>query len=217
MRPPSNYPQKLATHLRDNFICKTGKLVDLGCGRGDMLRAFDSAGYDVCGTDLSPSAKKNCAPHPVEIIDLETNKTGLMPGSFDVVFSKSVIEHLQDPIPFLENARELLNEEGKAIFMTPSWIHHGWGPFYLDHTHVTPFTKPSLRDAMILAGYKDIKVTYFYQLPSIWKFPFLKFFAKFIAFLPLRYRPMYDSFWTEGFNKYIRFSNEVMLIATASR
>ena len=75
MRPPSNYPQKLATHLRDNFICKTGKLVALGCGRGDMLRAFDSAGYDVCGTDLSPSAKKNCAPHPVEIIDLETNGT----------------------------------------------------------------------------------------------------------------------------------------------
>ena len=217
MRPPSNYPEKLAAYLKKTYLGSSGKLVDLGCGRGDMLRAFHSVGYEVCGTDLSPSAKKNCAPHPVEIIDLQNNKTGLVPSSFDIVFSKSVIEHLQDPIPFLENAKELLKEDGKAIFMTPSWVHHGWGPFYLDHTHVTPFTKPSLRDAMILAGYRNIEVYYFYQLPSVWRFPFLKLLAKLVAILPIPYSPMYDTHWGDTINKYLRFSNEVMLIAVASR
>ena len=217
MRPPSNYPEKLAAYLKKTYLSKSGKLVDLGCGRGDMLRAFHSIGYEVCGTDLSPSSKRNCAPHPVEIVDLQNNKTALASSSFDVVFSKSVIEHLQDPIPFLENARDLLSEDGKAIFLTPSWVHHGWGPFYLDHTHVTPFTKPSLRDAMILAGYKNIKVYYFYQLPSVWRFPFLKIFAKIVAALPIPYSPMYDTYWSNAINKYLRFSNEVMLLAVASR
>lgn len=217
MRPPSSYPEKLAAHLSKNFLGNSKKFVDLGCGRGDMLRAFHKIGFEVCGTDLAPSSVKHCLPHPVTIVDLEKNSVGLDNNSFDVVFSKSVIEHLHNPIPFLKNARDLLNKDGKALFMTPSWVHTGWGPFYLDHTHFTPFTKPSLRDALILAGYSDIKVYYFYQLPSIWKFPMLKILAKLVAFLPLPYRPMHDSYFGESVNKYIRFSNEVMLLAIASR
>ena len=37
MRPPSNYPEKLAAYLKKTYLGNSGKLVDLGCRRGDML------------------------------------------------------------------------------------------------------------------------------------------------------------------------------------
>ena len=39
--------------------------------------------------------------------------------------------------------------------MTPSWVHHKFGPFYLDFTHLTPFTLQSLRDIALL---NDLKI-----------------------------------------------------------
>jgi len=97
--------------------------------------------------------------------------------------------------------------------MTPSWKHNSWEPFYLDHAHVTPFTKFSLHNAMAIAGFDDVKVLYLYQLPFLWKHPFLQFIPKFIASLPISYWPMEELKWPQSINKLIRFSNEVMLIA----
>ena len=55
-RPKSDYPLKLANHLLENFILKKDRLIDLGCGRGDMLKAFSQVGLEVEGVDLSPSS-----------------------------------------------------------------------------------------------------------------------------------------------------------------
>ena len=52
-RPLSEYPNQLAKHLSQTFIKKKqGKLLDIGCGRGDMLRAFEKNNYSVFGIDL---------------------------------------------------------------------------------------------------------------------------------------------------------------------
>ena len=84
---------------------------------------------------------------------------------------------------------------------------------------MTPFTKPSLGDALEMAGYKDIEVSYFYQLPAIWKFPWLKCLSKATSLFPIPYAPLNEVPWkiSSGFNKYIRFSKEVMLLATAKK
>ena len=60
--------------------------------------------------------------------------------SIDVIISKSLIEHLNSPLKFIENCKSLLKDDGCLIILTPSWYHHSFGPFYLDYTHVTPFT-----------------------------------------------------------------------------
>ena len=105
--------------------------------------------------------------------------------------------------------------------MTPSWVHHSWGPFYLDHTHRTPFTLQSLRDLGSLAGFENVKVEYFYQLPIVWKYSFLKTIAKLVSFLKIPYLPMYEGLtsikWPNNLNKFFRFSNEVMLIAICKK
>ena len=130
---------------------------------------------------------------------------------------KLKIEHLEKPMNFLKSCKELVKEDGVVVIMTPSWFHHKFGPFYLDHTHVTPFTLQSLRDAAYLAGFREVKVKYFYQLPLLWKYKFMIVLSKIISTLNLPYLPMYEQLtvikWPEEINKFIKFSREVMLYA----
>jgi 2-polyprenyl-3-methyl-5-hydroxy-6-metoxy-1,4-benzoquinol methylase len=55
-RPMSNYPAQLAKHLRDHYYQGIDSLIDIGCGRGDMLKALSGIGFDVSGADISPAS-----------------------------------------------------------------------------------------------------------------------------------------------------------------
>tara|TARA_B100000676_G_C18085189_1_gene854458 strand:- start:3423 stop:4190 length:768 start_codon:yes stop_codon:yes gene_type:complete len=218
-RPKSEYNFKLARHLTECHFGGPGRLLDIGCGRGDMLRGFASTGHQVSGVDISPDVEEYCQPFEAKVVDLEVERAPYPKNSFDFVFSKSVIEHMRDPMQLLGKAYELLAPGGIAIIMTPSWLHHRWGPFYLDYTHVTPFTAPSLSDAMEFAGFESVEVTHFRQLPFLWSYPSLFVPMWMFSKLPLPYEPMYQMTvrWPIWFNKIIRFSKEAMLLGVGRK
>ena len=219
--PKNEYPQKLAEYISLNYFNKKNEsILDVGCGRGDMLRAFQNLNYDVEGIDLSGESINLCKPIKVKNYNLEDQNI-TVDKSYEFIFSKSLIEHLQKPLNFLRNCHAFLKESGKLVIMTPSWRHFYWGPFYLDFTHKSPFTLMSLKNALILAGFKNVKVEYFYQLPIIWKYPKIKILSTVVRKLPIPYSPMHDGStlfkWPDNINKFIRFSNEVMLFASCEK
>jgi len=216
--PKGDYPSRLGRWLLANVYGKPGRLLDMGCGRGDYLSVFSSLGFEVAGVDISPRAPELAPGHHVEVADLERDPLPFEPASFDAVFSKSVIEHLRMPHALLSKACEALAPGGVAVIMTPSWEYTYWGPFYVDHTHVTPFTATSLADALTLAGFESAEASYFYQLPFLWRYSFLKPLVKLGARLPLSYRPWNSSApWPDALNKLIRFSKEVMLLGVGRK
>jgi 2-polyprenyl-3-methyl-5-hydroxy-6-metoxy-1,4-benzoquinol methylase len=215
--PKNEYPQKLAEHISLNYFNnKKGSLLDAGCGRGDMLRAFQNLNYNVEGIDLSSESINLCKPIEVKKLNLENQNINLG-KNYEYIFSKSIIEHLEKPLNYLRNCHLFLKEKGKLVIMTPSWHHFYWGPFYLDFTHKTPFTIMSLRNALELSGFKNVKVEYFYQLPVQWKYSKVKILSTLIRKLPIPYSPMHDVSWPDNLNKFIRFSNEVMLLASCEK
>lgn len=216
--PPSVYPNLLAKWMLDNVFKRAGKIADFGCGRGDYLDAFSELGFEVCGFDISPAAKK-MSDHDVKQVDFESDPCPYTEEKYDFAFSKSVIEHLREPSSYLSSILESLDEGGKAVIMVPSWPHTYWGPFYIDHTHVTPYTYRSLKNAMEMTGFKNVKVEYFYQLPFLWKYSWLKPVVSLFSKIPLPYSPYNRVPWGTSvwFNKLIRFSKEVMIIAIAEK
>ena len=216
-RPYSDYPLKLAKHLRDHFFGSTGHLLDIGCGRGDILHSLANVGFSVVGTDLSPASAESASPHEVRICDLEKDELPFENDRFDFLFSKSVIEHLANPMKCLIEMNRVVRPGGKVVLMTPSWMHTSWGPFYADYTHVTPFTIPSLEDAMVLSGFEKVSVTYFYQLPFLWSFPWIMPLVKLVSLLSIPYSPMYNIRLPNNLNKLIRFSREAMLIGVGHK
>jgi SAM-dependent methyltransferase len=216
--PPGPYPEKLSNWLFKNVFKRPGKIVDFGCGRGDYLGAFKLLNFEPCGLDISPGIEV-LSDYEVRQMNFEKDDIPFPDASFDFAFSKSVIEHLHDPCCFLSGIYDSLKTGGKAVIMTPSWSHTYWGPFYIDNTHVSPYTSFSLKMALEMEGFKNIRVIYFYQLPFLWKFPWMRVFIKLFAKLPLPYAPYNEVPWSisNRFNKLIRFSKEVMLLAIAEK
>ena len=215
--PKTGYPYKLGTELIRRTKVKSGKMLDLGCGRGEYLEVFSKMGFDVMGFDITTHMVDN---FPTHTIDLETQ---LLPKKhkekYDIVFSKSVIEHMKNPMGLLNAAYESLKPGGIAVIMTPAWEYTYWGPFYSDYTHITPWTKPALKDALKIAGFECLTVEYFFQLPYVWKFPWLKPIIKLFRKIPIPYQPNYNVPWSVSnwFNILVRFSTEPMLFSIVKK
>lgn len=216
--PKGDYPALLARRVAEGHLGRPGRLLDFGCGRGDQMAAFAALGFDVVGADVSARAADMAEGFEVAVIDPATSALPYPAASFDYVFSKSVIEHMPTPSDLAREAFRVLRPGGVAVLMTPSWEHNAWGPFYIDHTHVTPFTAPSLKDMLEIAGFADLHAEHFLQLPFVWRRPWLGFVPALVRRLPLRYRPYHENArWPEAANKVIRFSKEVMLLATGRK
>ena len=206
----SKYPEKFCKHLFKDYS-RSSKILDLGCGTGEFTEEISKLGYDVKGVDINPPEGDK-----YETTDLSCEKTPWEDESFDIIFSKSVIEHFRDPDKLVNEAHRLLKPGGIFICMTPSWKHAYKEQFYIDHTHYSPFTRHSLETICELSGFKTSECDYFYQLPLLWKIPPLHVFRFFLNLLNLPYKPFSKKdWWPTEINKIIRFSKEAMLICKA--
>jgi SAM-dependent methyltransferase len=215
--PHTAYPDLLARWLLENVYGKAGRLLDLGAGRGDHLAAFSRLGFDVVGVDVHERSAELATESRIETVDLELEPLPFEPESFDFVFSKSVIEHLRTAASVLSRVRGVVRPGGRIAVMTPSWAHTHKRVFYSEYTHVRPFTQQSLHEALVLAGFDDVRVRTFRQLPFLWRYPLLTPAVSALAALPLPYRPLHRAPWPAAANTLLRFSKEVMLLGTATR
>ena len=211
-RPFNDYPNKLINYLISTYeLEKNSKLLEIGCGRGDFLKAFVESGMKCHGVDISDSAKEICPEANIKTIDLLNDKLPYPDNFFDIVYSKSVVEHFYYPEKIFEEAYRVLKPSGILITLTPEW-EYIYKSFYEDFSHRTPFTKDSLRDIQKLTNFKDINVESFKQLPILWKKNKLKLnFFRLLSFLT---RVMVPDFFQKK-TKWIRFSKEIMLISSS--
>ena len=214
--PKTNYPAKLAKRITDTVFKKQGRLLDVGCGRGEYLQEFVRLGFTGAGVDSAASSAGFAADCEIKTVDLDSQAFPFPDASFDFVFSKSVVEHLHRPEAMIAECLRVLKPGGTAVLMTPSW-RHTQKIFFEDFGHIKPFGANALSDAMTLAGFRGVTVDYFQQLPVLWAWPVLKPLAWLTALLPLPYRPWDRAPWPDGLNTWIRFSKEQMLLGTAQK
>ena len=208
--PFTEYPAKLTKHLVERFIFPKGStILEVGCGRGEFLKGFMDCGLVGHGIDLSPIASGYFPEVQLKIVDLETNKIPYDDGYFDIVYSKSVIEHFYYPESLVSEMFRVLRPGGTLLALTPDWDIN-YRMFYCDYTHRTPFTTESLRDLLLVQQFSDVSVKKFRQLPAVWKYP--------VALLPLtELTRWFTPRLLKPHSKWIRFSKEIMLLASATK
>lgn len=206
-KPFTQYPDKLARYLSSRYrLPKGGKILDLGCGRGEFLRGFIRCGLNGYGVDQSAIAKSICPEAEILQSDLENEPLPYNDNYFDAVFSKSVLEHFYYPEKLVMEIYRIVKPGGLAITMVPDW-ESVYKTFYEDYTHRTPFTINSLKDIFSINGFDDVKVEKFRQLPFLWAMPWLRPFTAFVSLIaPRVLRP---------YSKLVKFSQEIMLLSTA--
>lgn len=207
-KPENDYPRQLCSRIADRYFeRRSGTLLDVGCGRGDQIRALADMGFSVKGCDMSPRSKDLAdGSYDVEIVDFERAEFPWKEEQFDVLLCKSVIEHMAQPDELVSECLRVLKPGGRAVFMTPDW-ESMYRIFYSEYTHRTPFTKKSLGDCLLINGFGSARVDKLTQLPWLWKWPALKPLCWLLARCP------------EGLRRFksVRFSKDVMLIAVAEK
>lgn len=204
-RPFTGYPEILTRYLTRTYLGErpSGTLVELGCGRGDFLHAFANSGFRVLGLDNSTFTER---PYDESIVlaDIESNPFPLRTNSVDVVYHKSVIEHIHGTDLLLSETLRVLRPGGVMIALTPDWKAQ-FRHFYDDYTHVRPFTLMGLVDVVRSHGFTVQEARRFRQLPFLWRHPYLKPVSDLLALLP------------EGMKRYktVKFSKEWMLLMVA--
>ena len=211
-KPFTSYPEKLIKHLVKKYnLKKQSKILEMGCGRGEFLNEFTELGMDGFGIDLSNFAKDYCDNAEIKVVDISKEPVPYSDNSFDVVFSKSFIEHFYYPETVFKEAYRILKPSGILINLTPEWKYI-YKSFYDDYTHRTPFNKKSLEDIHHVVGFKEVKVQSFKQLPILWS-ENLIIRNTFSVMSELTRLLVPENFRMT--NKWLRFSKELMLLSSA--
>lgn len=202
-KPITNYPKKFAIYNFDRFDLNNKKVLEIGSGRGEFSNNFFNLGVNLYATDINDKSKKYLHEKIIfKKCNLENDKLPFKDNFFDVVYSKSVIEHINNPLNFFLESKRVLKKGGLLITYTPDWESQ-YKNFFDDTTHIKPYTIISIKQAYLNYGYNFLYSEKFYQLPILWKFPFLKFFCKLISFFtPIRSKI-----------KFLRFSKELMILS----
>lgn len=206
-RPRTDYPEKLAAHLFERFSLRRGMtLLETGCGRGEFLQGFAKLGLAVRGTDISPEAARYSPGLSISVCDVSRDRLPYPDGFFDVLYSKSFIEHLREPERYFREAIRVLKPGGLLLTLVPDWESQ-YKTYFDDHTHRTPFSKPALEDIYRIHNFSGVSVFKFRQLPAVWQYPFLNFFCAAISpFIPVRTKC-----------SFLRWSRELMLVGSGMK
>lgn len=139
------------------------KLLDLGCGRGELVAEFYNLGFDSLGVELDNELvnyARNKGLNVVEgdMIEFLNNST----QKFDAITCLHVIEHLYpyQIVELVRSASNCLEEDGLIIFETPNpeCLYNLAYGFSIDMTHKKPVHAYTMRFLFEEAGLCDIKI-----------------------------------------------------------
>jgi len=94
-------------------------ICEFGCSSGFMLYPFKKKGHNCFGVEPSGFFKNYLKKNEIQIIE-EENFSKKNNQKFDLITHFFVLEHVSDPINFLNNQLNFLKKGGKIIFEIPN-------------------------------------------------------------------------------------------------
>jgi len=150
------------------FSGKTGRMLDIGCGRGWQLKYFRDRGWEVWGTELSGRASAFAREQlGLNIIIEDIKNFHFEKEYFDVVSLWHVLEHLTDPKETMQEVERITKNEGLLFISLPnfsSWqariFNKNW--FLIEMPkHLYHFTPASLEGILGITGFGVVEQSTF--------------------------------------------------------
>ncbi|MFI4941665.1 MAG: methyltransferase domain-containing protein [Burkholderiales bacterium] len=139
-------------------------VVDLGCGRGELLELLHAAGIEARGVEGNANAAQECRAKGLDVThgDLVAFLEQQEPGRLGAVFAAQVAEHLAPPAlqGLLAAAHRALAPDGLLVLETVNVASAlGFFDVYIrDLTHERPLHPETLRFMAAAAGFSEVRV-----------------------------------------------------------
>ena len=112
---------KNAKFLKNNF--PAARLLEVGCGRGYLLRELQKIGAEVYCLESTQAANWILTNQDIKVIAIEEEDEGSWPFQsdfFQLIIYWHVLEHLPDPIESLKQATRCLSPGGTLCISVPN-------------------------------------------------------------------------------------------------
>jgi SAM-dependent methyltransferase len=162
----------LARHA-ERLLGRKGQMLELGCGRGDLLIGAREQGWHVRGVDMTEGFATRAEGIEIEVAAVEEARS--LEERWDCIVTAAILEHVYEPIALLRRIAAALSPGGVVFIDVPNecslWSKVGnayqrlrgrsWAlnlsptfpPF-----HVVGFCPRSLRFALHAAGLEPVSV-----------------------------------------------------------
>jgi SAM-dependent methyltransferase len=143
--------QTLEARLRLVGNVTPGRLLDVGCQKGEFIYVMRRRGWEVEGVEFSRT------PPNLFAMPIFYGALGAAPfaaESFDLITLWAVLEHVHDPVGMLTLVRRFLKPTGRAYVLVPNF--NSIPARFMRHDdvprHLVMFTKRTFREAAGRAG-----------------------------------------------------------------
>jgi SAM-dependent methyltransferase len=124
---PQTWNQQAWGNVESNlvFLAQTGllaakpKILEIGCGKGALLSLLRRQNYHALGCDHALEVLRSAA-EPLPVVAADGDSLPFGNGSFDLVLSFDVFEHIPDTDGHLREVCRVLRPGGSYAFQTPN-------------------------------------------------------------------------------------------------
>ena len=114
--------QKLLAEVADGLGSKPLRVLDAGCGSGNLSRLLLDRGHDVTSIDSAPGmlalAQRKCPDAKLQMADLD-RPLPFPDGHFEAVVCSNVLYSLPRPQVTLSELRRVVRRDGPIVLATP--------------------------------------------------------------------------------------------------
>lgn len=152
------------------YFQEKGKVLDLGCGRGEFLELCRDNGIDAQGIDLNEQMVEICQDKGLDCQkgDILESLAERQDKTLEGIFSSQVIEHLSPAQlkKLIELAYFKLAPGGHIVLETinPASVFALVQIFFLDLTHQKPIHPQTLKFLLESSGFEDVEIKYSHPL-----------------------------------------------------
>jgi SAM-dependent methyltransferase len=135
-----------------------GRFLDVGCGNGAFLRSFseNKPGWKLTGTELNDKYQTEIEKIPgLELFHMGNPQT--LTGTFDFITMIHVLEHIINPVEFLQVIFNKLNPDGIIIIEIPDFSENPFDLLIVDHC--THFSRECIEYVVRNAGFEILFIS----------------------------------------------------------
>lgn len=143
---------------------RPARLLDVGCATGHLIERLGARGWSCSGVEpCEPAARHAREVLGLDVRPLVLEEAGFASGEFDLVHASHLIEHLNEPGAFLDEARRILRPGGFLVVTTPNaqglqarLLGAEWRSAIYDHLYL--FSKTTLPLLLRAHGFEVLRL-----------------------------------------------------------
>lgn len=158
-----DYAENLADRLVRGYDLVGRNVIEIGCGDGHMLDTMvrhgvgSAVGFDPSSATDTPFSARD----EVEIVQ-EYFQLSHADRPFDAVLCRHVLEHIDEPVPFLSMLRAAIGNRKTAIYFevpNAEWLVSSYSIWDVIYEHVTYWTFPSIETLLRRTGFEPVRLS----------------------------------------------------------